>query len=194
MIEYIKGHIDALTPAVAIIETPGGVAYQLNISLNTYSALEGKTEARLLVHEAIREDAWVMYGFADESERALFRLLIGVSGVGANTARMLLSSLAVPQLEQVISSGDSKQLKVVKGVGTKTAERIIVDLKDKIKVDDNTLSLQSPDNNDRLEEALAALVMLGFQRQASLKVLDKLFQANPSITVEAAIKRSLTML
>ncbi|MCM1450244.1 MAG: Holliday junction branch migration protein RuvA [Clostridiales bacterium] len=194
MIEYIKGHIDSLTPASVVIETTGGVAYLLNISLTTYTALEGKTETRLLVHESIREDAWVMYGFADERERSLFRLLIGVSGVGANTARMILSSLAAPQLEQVISQGDSKPLKAVKGVGPKTAERIIVDLKDKIKVDDNTLTLQTPVNNQLYEEALAALVMLGFQRQASQKVLNKLFEANPSITVEAAIKRSLTML
>lgn len=194
MIEYIKGSVAELTPASAVIETSGGVAYLLNISLATFSALEGVKETRLLVHEAIREDAWVLYGFAEERERSLFRLLIGVSGVGANTARMILSSISAPELEQVIASGDPGRLKTVKGVGAKTAQRIIVDLKDKIKVDELTLSLQPAVNNETFEEALAALVMLGFQRQQSQKVLKKLFDANPSITVEAAIKRALTMM
>ena len=194
MIEYIKGTVAELTPATVVIETRGGVAYLLNISLATFSALEGVSESRLLVHEAIREDAWVLFGFVDERERSLFRLLIGVSGVGANTARMILSSIPAQELEVVISSGDPARLKTVKGVGAKTAQRIIVDLKDKIKVDDCTLSLQPVVNNDIYEEALAALVMLGFQRQASQKALKKLFEANPSITVEAAIKRALTMM
>lgn len=194
MIEYVKGRVEALNPASVVIETAGGVAYLLNISLPTFSSLEGIKETRLLVHESIREDAWVLYGFAEERERALFRLLIGVSGVGANTARMLLSSIAAPELEQVIASGDPARLKTVKGVGAKTAQRIIVDLKDKIKVDEYTLSLQPAVNSDVYEEALAALVMLGFQRQQSQKVLKKLFDANPSITVEAAIKRALSMM
>ncbi|MBD5366560.1 MAG: Holliday junction branch migration protein RuvA [Bacteroides sp.] len=194
MIEYIRGKVTELTPATAVIETAGGVAYLLNITLATFSALEGVAETRLLVHEAIREDAWVLFGFNDERERAMFRLLIGVSGVGANTARMILSSIATPELEQVIASGDPARLKAVKGVGAKTAQRIIVDLKDKIKVDELTLSIQPSVNNDVFDEALAALVMLGFQRQQSQKVLKKLFDANSSITVEAAIKRALTMM
>lgn len=192
--EYIKGRVESLNPASVVVETAGGVAYLLNISLSTFSALEGVAETRLLVHEAIREDAWVLYGFADERERSVFRLLIGVSGVGANTARMILSSIAAPELEQVIASGDPARLKAVKGVGAKTAQRIIVDLKDKIKVDELTLSIQPTVTNDTYDEALAALVMLGFQRQQSQKVLKKLFDANPSITVEAAIKRALTMM
>ncbi len=194
MMEYIKGRVESLNPASVVVETAGGVAYLLNISLSTFSALEGVAETRLLVHEAIREDAWVLYGFADERERSVFRLLIGVSGVGANTARMILSSIAAPELEQVIASGDPARLKAVKGVGAKTAQRIIVDLKDKIKVDELTLSIQPTVTNDTYDEALAALVMLGFQRQQSQKVLKKLFDANPSITVEAAIKRALTMM
>ena len=194
MIEYIRGKVTELTPATAVIETQGGVAYLLNITLATFSALEGVVETRLLVHEAIREDAWVLFGFNDERERAMFRLLIGVSGVGANTARMILSSIATPELEQVIASGDPARLKAVKGVGAKTAQRIIVDLKDKIKVDELTLSIQPSVNNEVFDEALAALVMLGFQRQQSQKVLKKLFDANSSITVEAAIKRALTMM
>ena len=194
MIEYIKGRIDALNPASVVLETAGGVAYLLNISLTTFGELEGATEAKLLVHEAIREDAWVLFGFANERERSLFRLLIGVSGVGANTARMILSSIPVAELEQVIASGDPARLKMVKGVGAKTAQRIIVDLKDKIKTDGLLPVTTVPVNNDVFEEALAALVMLGFQRVQSQKVLKKLFEANPSITVEAAIKRALTMM
>lgn len=194
MIEFIKGSVQSLTPTAAVIETRGGVGYLVNITLSTFSALEGVAETSLLVHEAIREDAWVLYGFIDERERSLFRLLIGVSGVGANTARMILSSISAPELEQVISSGDPARLKAVKGVGIKTAQRIIVDLKDKIKPVDFTLPIQPEVNNEAFDEALAALVMLGFQRLQSQKVLKKLFEANPNITVEAAIKRSLTMM
>lgn len=194
MIEYLKGRVEALNPASVVIETAGGVAYMLNISLGTFSALEGAAETRLFVHEAIREDAWVLYGFADERERSLFRLLIGVSGVGANTARMILSSISAPDLEQVIASGDPARLKMVKGVGAKTAQRIIVDLKDKIKVDLLEPAVATAAGSEAFEEALAALVMLGFQRAQSQKVLTKLFEANASITVEAAIKRALTML
>lgn len=194
MIEFIKGAVVSLNPTSVVVETRGGVGYLLNITLSTFTALEGKTEASLLVHEAIREDAWVLYGFIDEQERSLFRLLIGVSGVGANTARMILSSISAIELEQVISSGDPARLKAVKGVGVKTAQRIIVDLKDKIKPVELTLSIQPEVSSEVYEEALAALVMLGFQRPQSQKVLKKLFDANPNITVEAAIKRALTMM
>lgn len=195
MIEYIRGSVAELTPAYVVIDTSGGVGYMLNISLATYSALEGVAETRLLVHESVKEDAWTLYGFADERERSLFRLLVSVSGVGAATARMILSSISAPELEQVIASGDPARLKSVKGVGAKTAQRIIVDLKDKIKVDELTLSIQHDvTNSAAFDEALAALVMLGFQRQQSQKVLKKLFEANASITVEAAIKRALSMM
>ncbi|MDE6084927.1 MAG: Holliday junction branch migration protein RuvA [Muribaculaceae bacterium] len=194
MIEFIKGTVNSLSPTDVVLETSAGIGYLLNITLSTFSALEGQNEALLLVHEAIREDAWVLYGFIDEKERSLFRLLIGVSGVGANTARMILSSISATELEQVISSGDPARLKAVKGVGVKTAQRIIVDLKDKIKPVDLTLSIQPEVSSEVFDEALAALVMLGFQRQQSQKVLKKLFDANPNITVEAAIKRALTMM
>ena len=138
MIEYVKGRVASLNPAAAVIETSGGVAYILQISLPTFSKLENMPEATLLVHEAIREDAWTLYGFLEESERELFRLLIGVSGVGASTARMILSALSADELSAVIASSDVKRLKSVKGVGAKTAERIIVDLRDKIKAPDAT--------------------------------------------------------
>ena len=193
MIEYIKGELSELTPTYAVIDC-GGVGYLLNISVPTYSALDGAKSAKLLVHEAIREDAHVLYGFVNEQERCLFRLLIGVSGVGANTARMILSSIAAPQLEQIIMTGDHSVLKKVKGIGSKTAERIIVDLKDKIKPIGDTLILQPSLTNEVFEEALAALVMLGFNRVQSQKVLKKLFDTEPSIAVEVAIKKALSMM
>lgn len=193
MIEYIKGEIAELTPTYAVIDA-GGIGYGINITLPCFTALEGQHEAKLLVHEVIREDAWVYYGFQDESERVLFRLLIGVSGVGANTARMILSSLPVLELEQVIMSGDVRRLKGVKGIGAKTAERIIVDLKDKIKPTDSTLLLQPVSKSEDFDEALAAMVMLGFPRQAAHRVLTKLYNSEPALKVEAAIKKALTMM
>ena len=194
MIEYVKGRIASLNPAAAVIETPGGVAYMLQISLPTFSKLENMTEATLLVHESIREDAWTLYGFLDESEREVFRLLIGVSGVGASTARMILSALASEELSAVIASSDVKRLKSVKGVGAKTAERIIVDLRDKIKAPDATLIIQSPATSEAFDEALAALTMLGFAAAQSRKVLKKLFDADPSLKVEAAIRKALPLM
>lgn len=194
MIEYIKGTVVELTPTYAVVEN-GGVGYMLNISLTTFSSLENAGgEVKLLVHEVIREDAWVLYGFFTAQERELFCLLIGVSGVGANTARMILSSVPAPELEAVIVSGDHSRLKSVKGIGTKTAQRIIVDLKDKIKASDDTLLLQPVIDNSVMEEALAAMVMLGFPRPASQKVLKKIFEADPETKVETAIKKALSMM
>lgn len=193
MVEYIKGEITELTPTYAVLEA-AGIGYGINITLPCYTAMEGKQEARLLIHEVIREDVWVYFGFLDESERVLFRLLIGVSGVGANTARMILSSIPTLELEQVIMSGDVRRLKAVKGIGAKTAERIIVDLKDKIKPTDSTLLIQPAASSQDFDEALAAMVMLGFPKQAAHKVLTKLYNAEPSLKVEAAIKKALTMM
>ena len=188
MVEYIRGAVAELTPTYVVIEA-GGVGYGINITLPCFTSLEGKSEARLLIHEVIREDAWVYYGFAEESERVLFRLLIG-----ANTARMILSSLPVADFEQTIMSGDVRRLKGVKGIGAKTAERIIVDLKDKIKPSDSTLLIQSASTSEDFDEALAAMVMLGFPRQAAHKVLTKLYAAEPGLKVEAAIKKALTLM
>ncbi|MBD5255006.1 MAG: Holliday junction branch migration protein RuvA [Barnesiella sp.] len=193
MIEYINGSIAELTPTYTVVET-GGIGYLLNISLSTFTALEGVQKARLLVHEAIREDAYQLFGFATEQERQLFRLLIGVSGVGANTARMILSSIPAAELETVIFSGDHTRLKNVKGIGTKTAQRIIVDLRDKIKPSGDTLINQPIETSDVFDEALLALVMLGFAKPQSHKVLKKIFDADPTIRVEAAIKKALTMM
>ena len=194
MIEYIRGQIASLTPASVTIETAGGVAYLLNISLQSYDALNGKDNAKILVHEVIREDAWTLYGFTEERERELFRSLIGVSGVGAATALILLSSLPGEELAAVISSGDARRLKAVKGIGAKTAERIIVDLRDKIKLVDATLNISSHSTSAAHEEALAALTMLGFDRKASEKVLRQLYDADPQLKVESAIKKALTMM
>lgn len=193
MIEYIEGRIDNLQPAAAVIDT-GGIAYLINISLNTYEALQGKERARVLVHEQIREDAWTLYGFADERERSLFRLLIGVSGVGAAIARVALSSYDTARLEAIIAGGDVKMLKSVKGVGAKTAERIIVDLRDKIKPGELTLIQQTATRSAAYEEALEALVALGFARNQSQKGLDRAFDVDPTLGVEAAIKQALKMM
>lgn len=194
MIEYIKGEIAELTPTYVVLETSGGVGYLLNISLAVYTSLEGMKQTRLLAHEVIREDAHLLYGFLEERERSLFRELIGVSGVGANTARMILSSIPAPELEQVIVGGDHARLKAVKGIGVKTAQRIIVDLKDKIKPADDTLLYQPALASEVYDEALAALVMLGFPRPQSQKVLKKLFDSDRSLSVESAIKRALSMM
>lgn len=193
MIEYIKGELAELTPTYAVIDC-SGVGYLLNISLPAFTRLEGQSNAKLLVHEAIREDAHVLYGFIDEQERTLFRLLIGVSGVGANTARMILSSINAPELEIAIASGDVAKLKNVKGIGTKTAQRIIVDLKDKIKPIGDALIEQPTIVSDVFEEALAAMVMLGFARPQVHKVLKKLFDNDPTLKVETAIKKALAMM
>ena len=193
MLEYIKGNIAELNPASVIIDN-NGIGYEIGISLSTYSQLEGRTEAKLLLHEVIREDAHLLFGFATTRERELFRLLIGVSGVGANTARVILSSIAPAELETAIATADEPQLKAVKGVGAKTAQRIIVDLRDKINPVDSSLIIERTATTDAFNEGLAALTMLGFPRQASEKVLKKLFADDPSLRVESAIKQALKML
>lgn len=193
MIEYVKGPIAELTPAYAVVDC-GGVGYLLNITLTAYTELQARSEARLLVHEAIREDAWTLYGFINERERSMFRALIGVSGVGANTARMILSSIPAAELEMVIVGSDVRRLKSVKGIGAKTAERIIVDLRDKIKPMGDVSAMRAPVSSEIYDEALAALVMLGFAKPLSQKVLDKIFADTPDAKVEDAIKRALSMM
>lgn len=193
MIESIKGKIISVNPAAVVVETPGGVGYLLNITLPTFTALEKMTETTLLVHESIREDAWVLYGFLDDDERELFRALLGVSGVGAASARLILSAIPPAELRGVLSSGDAKRLKTVKGIGAKTAERIIVDLKDKIKGDPSALLQKAETPSHAFEEALEALVILGFQRQASQKALKKLFDDDPSLSIETAVKKAMAL-
>lgn len=194
MIEFIQGKIEELEPAWAVIETSGGVGYMMNISLNTYSAIQGKNEARLYVYEAIREDAYVLYGFSDRRERELFLMLISVPGIGGTSARMILSAFSPSELENIISTGDERLLKQVKGIGLKTAQRIIVDLHDKINVSGVTQSTPAGTKvsvSEDAESAIAALTMLGFQQAASAKVVSAIFKENPSMSVEAVIKEAL---
>lgn len=194
MIDYIKGEIAELTPAYAIIDNHG-IGYMINISLYTYEKLQkAGRSAMLYIYESIREDAHLLYGFADKRERELFLLLISVSGVGPSMARMMLSAITPDDLSASIASGNVNILKAVKGIGAKTAQRIIVDLKDKIKDDSLPLIEKMPVHNEIYEEALAALVMLGFPQPVSNKVLTKILAANSSITVEEAIKQALKML
>lgn len=195
MIDYIKGEIAELNPTAATIET-GGIGYFVNISLNTYSKLTGQKHTKLFIYEAIREDAYVLFGFYDKSEREIFIQLISVSGIGANTARMILSSLNPQELATVIATDNVNALKSVKGIGMKTAQRIIIDLKDKIKLDgvDASAVLQVAAANPCSDEAIAALVMLGFAQNASQKVVAKILKDTPQSTVEDVIKMALKML
>lgn len=199
MIEYIRGTVTDLNPAAAVLEVTSGVAYRLNITLPTFTAIQSATaeeKVKLFVHEAIREDAWVLYGFADSRERDLFRALIGVSGVGAATAVLILSALQGAELAATIGSGDAKRLKAIKGIGAKTAERIIVDLRDKIgDASAMVAGMAAADASvSDQNEALAALVMLGFDRKLSQKAIKNIYDENPATPVEAAIKKALTMM
>lgn len=199
MIEYIKGKLDEATPALAVVDC-NGVGYGINISLNTYSAIQGKKDIKLYIYEAIREDAYVLYGFATKEERELFLLLISVSGIGGNTARMILSALSPSELCNVISSGNEKLLKTVKGIGLRTAQRIIVDLKDKIAtvnmpvVGGMGTSAIAAANSEIYEEAVAALTMLGFAAAPSQKVTNAILQEEPDAPVERVIKLALKRL
>lgn len=194
MYDYIKGNVAELTPTYVVLDNHG-VGYLINISLNSFNALQYQEDVvKVYVYEAIREDAHLLYGFTERRERELFLLLISVSGVGANTARMILSSLTPSDLEQTIASENVGILKSVKGIGAKTAERIIVDLKDKIKLSTDTLLDKSQVTSEVFDEAMSALVMLGFTKQMSQKALKKLFTAEPTITVEQAIKKALKMM
>ncbi len=190
MIDYIKGTITGLTPACLIIET-GGIGYFINISLTTFSKLDEKKDHIILIHEVIREDSHQLFGFADSEERDMFRHLISVTGVGAGTARMMLSSLSPGEVGKAIMSSDVNILKNVKGIGLKTAQRIIVDLKDKVGKHTGTGEIFAFADNTRREEALSALVMLGFARSAVSKILDKISSEEKELSVEDLIKKAL---
>lgn len=196
MIEYIKGDIVELTPTQMIIEC-AGIGYELNISLTTYSAFSGKPTGKIYVYEVIREDAHLLFGFAQKAERELFLLLTSVSGVGPNTARMILSSLPPAELIQVIANKNETALTSVKGIGQKTAQRILVDLKNKVKAGDSIVSAGAPvtgGNGAVAQEAVAALVMLGFQKVASQKAVSSILKSSPMLAVEQVIKSALRML
>ena len=205
MIEYIKGILTELNPTEAVVEA-AGVGYGIAITLPTYSALVGseEKEAKLFITETIREDTHEVYGFVTKKERQLFELLMTVSGVGAATARMILSAFSAEELRMLIATGNTKAMAKVKGLGTKTAERIIVDLKDKaLKLDlggdptelfNGDASLNDEMMNGVRAEAISALTMLGFASAASGKAVDKILKAEPSLSVEAVIRKALTML
>ena len=196
MIEYIKGELTELTPAFATVEA-AGVGYGLNISLSTYSAIQGKKEVKLDVYEAIREDAYMLYGFVSKKEREMFQLLITVSGVGTNTARMMLSSMSPAELCNCISTNNERMIKSVKGIGLKTAQRIIVDLRDKIVALGIAEeipaggAMQAPVNNAVKDEAVSALTMLGFAPAPSQKVVVQILQEQPDAPVEVVVKLAL---
>jgi len=194
MYEYIQGSLAELTPTHAIVDA-GGVGYFVNISLQTYSQLEGKTQVKLWLHQIIREDAHLLYGFTDVREREIFRLLISVSGVGASTARLSLSSLTTAEIQAAITTENVNLIKQVKGIGLKTAQRIVVDLKDKVSIGEVTVSqILSTSNNTLKSEALSALVMLGFARSAADKVIDQVLKEMGQMPVEALIKHALKRL
>ena len=201
MIEYIRGELTELTPAQAVLEA-AGIGYSLNISLNTYSAIQGKKEVKLYVHESIvtggRDDNFTFYGFYSKQERDLYRMLITVSGVGANTARMILSAISPAELCNVIANGDERMLKSVKGIGLKTAQRIIVDLKDKIVSSGIATELHVSDQPQNMvhsgirDEAVSALTMLGFSPAPSAKVVESILKESDSMPVEQVVKLALS--
>ncbi len=196
MYDYIKGEIAELTPAFVVIDA-GGVGYSIQITLPTYTTLNAEKSARLFIFEAIREDAHILYGFMNQAERQLFLLLISVSGIGANTARMIMSSYSTHEIQDMIATGNVTALNGIKGIGIKTAQRIIVDLKDKIlKVAGANSSGQFSlaVNNPVKEEAVSALVMLGFAANASQKAVEQILKNEPNLRVEQLIKMALKMM
>lgn len=204
MIEYIKGELTDLTPAVAVVEA-AGIGYALNISLTTYTAIQGKKQVKLFVHESLvtggRDDSFTLFGFQSKQERALYRLLITVSGVGANTARMMLSSMSPAELCNAIANGDERLIKSVKGIGLKTAQRIIVDLKDKIMASGIADELHVASggsatsvNSEVRDEAVSALTMLGFSPAPTAKVVVAILEKQPDMPVEQVVKAALKQL
>lgn len=204
MIEFVRGELAEITPAYAVVDV-NGVGYGLNISLNTYTAIQREKQVKLYVYEAIREDAYVLFGFAKQQERKMFELLISVSGVGANTARVILSEMSLNDLVQVINSDDAKTLKGVKGIGLKTAQRIIIELKDKVLQAGIVDGVEAGGaagaastaavgiNTEVKEEAVGALTMLGFQAAISNKVVIALLKENPDMPVEQVVKQALKL-
>jgi holliday junction DNA helicase RuvA len=190
MYEYIKGNITELTPASVIVEA-GGIGYFISISLTTYTRLNGRENVTVFLQQIVREDAHLLYGFSDRDERELFRLLISVNGIGANTAVMMLSSYQPEQLREAIATENVNVLKSIKGIGAKTAQRVIIDLKDKIGKSSESVQVFDKADNTTREEALSALVMLGFNKRAIEKALDRIFSDNPGISVEETIKIAL---
>ena len=193
MYEFIRGKIVEITPAEVIIDT-GSIGYFIHISLNTFSQINKKEEVKLFLHQVVREDAQMLFGFAEKYERELFRMLISVSGIGAGTAVMMFSSLSPDEIKKAILEENVSVLKSIKGIGAKTAQRVIIDLKDKIGKSSAGDKLFENGNNTVFEEASSALVMLGFARKSINKELTNLIQKNPDVSVEALVKIALKSL
>jgi Holliday junction DNA helicase RuvA len=194
MYEYVKGLLAELTPTYAVIEN-NGMAYFINVSVNTYTNLKQGQECKLFLHEIVREDAHLLYGFIDKQERELFRSLISVNGVGANTARLILSSISAKDLVEAISRNNVTLLQSIKGIGTKTAQRIIIELKDKLSESDIEINqIFGHINNTLQKDALSALMMLGFSKPAVEKVLNKLLKDNNNLSLEEVVKLALNYL
>ena len=196
MYDYIKGTLEESTPTEAVIEN-NGIGYSLQISLQTYTAIQGCKDVRLYIYHQLREDTELFFGFYSKEERSLFLLLIGVNGIGPNTARMMLSSLSCQELTNAILTGDVNKIKGVKGIGLKTAQRVIIDLKERVGKGDSKSALSLAEfgaASQIKEEALAALVMLGFSKAASEKAIDSILKEKPGSTIEELIKHSLKRL
>lgn len=196
MFEYLSGKFTLITPSFMVVDC-NGVGYKAEISLSTYSKLKDMTEGKIFIHYVVREDAQILYGFIDEKERELFRLLIGVNGIGPNTARMMLSSLGTDEIVNAIASEDLKTINSIKGIGNKTAQRLIVELKDKLKKWDyssENINIDIQKNNKNREEALLALQTLGFNKIIVEKTLDKILKEDKLISVEDLIKQALKRL
>ncbi len=193
MYNYISGKLIENTPSYAVIDN-NGIGFFINISLNTYSKLENKDNVKLFIHHVIRDDAHLLFGFFDIIERNMFQLLISVSGVGANTARVILSSLSVADIRSAIIGGEVEILKSIKGIGAKSAQRIIVDLRDKVGKINEEIQIFDKKDNTIKQEALSALVMLGFNKKQVTKVIDKISNNNKNVTVEELVRESLKLL
>lgn len=193
MYAFIAGKIAEITPAYAIVDNHG-VGYFINITLNTFAAIGEQTEVKLYTHLQVLEDAHNLFGFYTAKERDMFELLISVSGVGCNTARLILSSLTVNELSTAIANEDIKTIQAVKGIGSKTAQRIVVDLKDKVRKTDYAGEIVEAVDNTVKNEALSALVILGFSKNAASKALDKLMKQTPDAPVEVLIREALKLL
>lgn len=193
MYEYLKGKIANLTPTNAVLDI-GDVGYLINISLNTYSQISEATEAKLFIHQIVREDAHLLYGFSTKEERGIFQLLIGVSGIGANTARMILSALTPDEVRNAITTGNVPVLKGIKGIGAKTAQRVIVDLRDKVGKTSESSEIFGISSNRIKEESLSALATLGFSKSSVTKIVDEIISKNPKISVEDLLREALNRL
>lgn len=193
MLDFIRGEIVELTPTTLVLEI-SGIGFELNISLQSFSQLQDVKSGQVYVHEVIREDAHLLFGFTTKEERDIFRQLISVSGVGANTARMILSSMSSDEVRNAIASENVESLKSIKGIGAKSAQRIIVDLKDKVNKSSDISQIFKQVDNTIKEEALSALEILGFSRRQGEKVIDKILAGDSSLPVEELIKQALKLL